>query len=83
MSVTLSCKLRNFLVLLRTNDCLIEGLKTPQSPLSVGNSIRERFMDKLFVEIQFDITEFSVIGFVLTGLFVVNESACLPYIDSS
>ena len=38
-------------------------------------------MDKLFVEIQFDITKFSVIGFVLTGLFVVNESACLPYFD--
>ena len=31
MSVTLSCKLRNFLVHLRTNDCLIEGLKTPQN----------------------------------------------------
>ena len=58
-------------------------IKNTPIPLSVGNAIRERSMDKLLVEIQFDITKFSVIGFVLTGLFVVNESACLPYIDSS
>ena len=58
-------------------------IKNTPIPLSVGNAIRERSMDKLLVEIQFDITKFSVIGFVLTGLFVVNESACLRYFDSS